>query len=90
MTNAIFELTMPSVASWNGKWSGADQKYTVKKSLMKSEEHLIGQSFTYRWDDGWMARVEVRKPLLRERATNKFAGYNWMIESIRVNGEIIC
>ena len=36
----VFELTMPNVASWNGKWTGVNQRYirtrderTVPKEL---------------------------------------------------------
>lgn len=70
-----FELTMPNVGSWNGKWTGADKKYFIHRTLSKShplcqrfkeiklDNGLAVQSgvvgFHYRWDDGWSARVTV-------------------------------
>lgn len=88
MKRVMFELTMPSNNSWNGKWSGENNKYTISKSLRKDKEHLIGQNFSYNFGDGWVANVECRLALSREKASNKFCGYNWMIDSILWNGEI--
>ena len=28
-----FELTMPNIGSWNGKWTGSDKKYFVIKRM---------------------------------------------------------
>ena len=33
MKTLSFELTMPNVGSWNGKWSGADRRYYIIKSV---------------------------------------------------------
>lgn len=52
-----FELSMPHAASWNGKWSGADQGHYIFKtsqaaSMQKLFAKLDGGSWAYRWDDG--------------------------------------
>lgn len=52
-----FELSMPYAASWNGKWSGADQGHYIFKtsqaaSMVKLFSKLDGGSWSYRWDDG--------------------------------------
>ena len=88
MKIVMFELTMPNVGSWDGKWSDSASKHTIKKRLLKDKEHLIGKSFYYNFGDGWGASVSVRLAEPRERATNRFAGYEWMIKSILENGEI--
>ena len=88
MKIAIFELIMPNVGSWNGKWSGSSKNFTIKKRLPKEKEHLIGKSFYYDFGDGWGARIVCRAPILRERATGEFCGYTWMIDSILKNERI--
>ena len=80
----IFELTMPNVGSWNGQWSGKDKKYTVKRKLPKDKKHLIGKSFYYNFGDGWGASVFCRLAN-REKPTNIFCGYEWMVASIIKN-----
>lgn len=85
----IFELSMPNNNSWNGKWSGADNKYTVSKVLSKKDcELFIGKSYYYNFGDGWTACVKCRLPAPREKATNNFCGYQWMITSILLHNEI--
>lgn len=59
-----FKLTMPSIASWNGEWSGEGRLYARTRTVTKKrgEELLSGKdktSFGYSWEDGWSARVEV-------------------------------
>jgi hypothetical protein len=89
-----FELTMPNVGSWNGKWSGADRKYYRTKSLTeKLAAPLIGKSFYYNFGDGWGASVSVeaidgKEKRRRDKVTNGFCGYEWMIESILDHGAI--
>ena len=84
----VAELTMPNCGSWNGKWSVEKNKHTVAINVSpKSAEKLIG-NYYYRWDDGWGANVEIRKPQKGERTSGDFAGYRWMINSIRTHGEI--
>ena len=85
----IAELHMPGVASWNGRWSGESDKFTVNvQTTPKKKQELIGY-YTYRWEDGWMASVTIREPLPREKVTGKFCGYEWMVDSIKKHGKII-
>jgi len=84
----MFELSMPSNNSWNNKWSGAENKYTVAKTMTEKRYKALENYYTYSFGDGWVAGVTVRRAKPREKATNKFCGYNWMIDSILYNGEI--
>lgn len=86
-SKVIFELTMPNVGSWNGQWSGRDNKYTIECKLPKDKLHLIGQSFYYNFGDGWGASVSCRLKGT-EKATKKFCGYEWMVRSIIKNESI--
>lgn len=83
----IAELTMPNVGSWNGKWTGAKNTYTKVFSTSKKAEKFIG-SYRYSFGDGWSANVQVRLAEPRERVSNKFYGYEWMIHSIKDHGDI--
>jgi hypothetical protein len=67
-----FELTMPNVGSWNGKWSGADRKYFIIKKIsdrfFKNDIKKLfvdelclgtGRNFHYNFGDGWGANVRL-------------------------------
>lgn len=94
-----FELSMPSVASWDGKWSGAGKLYVRVMSFRKPPtlpdgKQLAGSRHTYNFSDGWVAAVTVRevtssaaKQLRKDSAG--FCGYDWMIKSILQHGEIL-
>jgi hypothetical protein len=84
--NVIFELTMPNRGSWNGKWTGDGGKYTVKRKI-DLDNPCIGKSFWYQWNDGWGANVGVRTAG-KEKPSNDFRGYDWMIDSIIEHGKI--
>jgi hypothetical protein len=97
-----FELTMPNVGSWNGKWAGADKKYYIIKSVndkyFKSDvQKLLNektrQSWYYNFGDGWGANVEMqiidaKEAKIRCKNSKGFAGYDWMIDSILKHGKI--
>jgi len=83
----IAELTMPNVGSWNGKWTGAANRYTKAFSTSKKMKKFVG-SYYYNFGDGWGASIEVRNAEPREKITNKFYGYEWMIASIKRYGDI--
>ena len=90
----VFELTMPHVGSWNGKWSGADKRYIRTMDERKVPKECWDKDFYYRWDDGWCACVSVTKVDSKEAAKIRkksagFCGYDWIIRSIIKNGEII-
>lgn len=96
----VFELSMPRRGSWNGQWSGQDQifarvKSTRSKELSDKLKKIAEKgSYTYAWDDGWCARVDVRQVDAKEaakirRQSKGFCGYDWMIESIMKHDEIV-
>ena len=93
-----FELSMPNVGSWDGKWTGANNLYAKivdfgkgKANEAKAQEILSAKSYYYNFGDGWCASVSVRPVDGKEaakirRATKGFYGYEWMIDSIRQKG----
>lgn len=85
----IAELTMPNVGSWNGKWSGEKDRFTKVFTTSKSKkmQKYIG-NYYYNFGDGWGANIEIRERLPKEKITNKFCGYDWMISSIKEHKEI--
>jgi len=98
-----FELTMPNNNSWNGKWTGASNKYYVvrtyigekAKSMKKMFERESGYaSFYYDFGDGWGANVmcEVVTAIdakKRIKISAGFSGYYWMINEIEIHGRIL-
>lgn len=95
-----FELSMPSNNAWDGKWSGADKRYVrvfnvgaAKKARAKWQPLIARGYFRYSFGDGWVAAVSVREVDTPEakklrKITAGFCGYDWMIDSIRDDGEI--
>lgn len=81
-----FRLTMPGVASWDGKWSGEGRNYVIYETLSAAEiEHLsIPTSWRYAWDDGWCAEVRARvmEKGERKQKSDGFNGYDWMVRNI--------
>ena len=84
---------MPNCGSWNGKWSGQDSLYSRVRKFNKKDcdkfkiKEKLNNSFSYRWDDGWCALVEVKSIDSKEanqirKLTKGFYGYDWMIDSI--------
>jgi hypothetical protein len=100
-----FELTMPNVGSWNGKWTGEDRYYArvfnftkrygqSKTAIEKANAILKGKNYYYSFVDGWGANVETKKVTVAEaakirRRSKGFCGYDWMIESILNCGKIL-
>jgi hypothetical protein len=100
MSIICFELSMPSNNSWNGKWTGdgvfyaRTRSFNTKASKEKAAAILAEEYFTYRFGDGWVARLSVREVTATEkrkidRKTKGFCGYDWMIDSILRDGEIL-
>lgn len=89
----VFELSMPNVGSWDGKWTQSDQLFIRTMQERKVPKEYWNRSFYHHWDDGWTACVtttqmsysEARK---LERKSHGFCGYDWMIRSIIRQGEI--
>lgn len=98
-----FELTMPNVGSWNGKWTGADRKYYIIKSFRaKFFKETIAplfdgnqwNSWYYNFGDGWGANVraeiiDAAEARKRQKLSKGFAGYDWMVDSIISHGSIL-
>jgi len=104
MKTISFELTMPNVGSWNGKWTGADSKYYIIEKIsdryLNSKEHFKtllekgSDSWYYNFGDGWGANVKAQiidsiEAKKRRKVSKGFAGYGWMVDSIKYHGEIL-
>lgn len=85
----IFQLSMPSNNSWNGKWTGEGGTYTVSRTPSPAKVAELKPRYTYSFGDGWVAAVTIREALPREKATNRFCGHEWMITSIIHRNAII-
>ena len=97
----LFVLTMPTVGSWNGQWSGKDKKYLIiknfkgKKREIRANEIVGKEFYWYNFGDGWSAGIHAVKiegkqaPALRKKSSG-FCGYDWMVDSIITNLEIKC
>lgn len=93
-----FELTMPNVGSWNGKWTGADKKYYLFKTVSKDAgktllENKDRNSWYHNFGDGWGALVSAEQVTSQEKRklskiSSGFCGYDWMVDSILEHGEI--
>jgi hypothetical protein len=94
-----FILSMPGCNSWNGKWSGEGRLYAKvvnfpgKKRTAHAEEILQRGYYCYNFGDGWAAGVAVKEVDGAESAKIKrhsqgFCGYDWMIDSVLLDGAI--
>lgn len=95
MKRVEFRLSMPGVASWDGRWSGAAKNFAIVKSLTdrRVRELLEGNAevaWVYNFGDGWCAEVTARvvEKGERLRRSDGFCGYGWMVDSILADGEI--
>lgn len=96
-----FELSMPQNNSWNGKWSGGGRYYAIvrnlgktKKAIEKAKSILKTKTYYHHFGDGWVAGIQAREVDANEaakcrRKSKGFWGYNWMVDSIIRDGEII-
>ena len=92
MNRIEFKLSMPNVASWNGKWSGEGRNYVRYRNLTDkklAELDLIEKghnSWYHGWSDGWGASVSARVMEKGEKKQKSvgFAGYDWMIDNILI------
>ena len=94
---ALFTLTIPKAGSWNGKFSGEGSYYAKTRRVIRNRKplynNLVEKDYYYHWDDGWVAKVNMRLVTEKEaRAAEKesrgFLGYEWMCDSILSNGRI--
>lgn len=91
-----FTLSMPNRSSYNGRWGGEDRIYCIIKNIRSkkwAERILKESSYYYNFGDGWGASVSVeaidaaQSRKLRKKS-NGFSGYDWMVRSILMDGEI--
>jgi len=88
-----FTLSMPRNNSWDGRWSGDGRVFALvrafvgKRGLAQADKIMAGQPYSYRFGDGWSARIDVRKLTHSEAARLRrtsvgFSGYDWMVRTI--------
>ena len=89
----MFELSMPGVNSWNGRWSRAAKRHVKVLHVGKGSLAKPGL-YGYDFGDGWRASVTVRevdgktaRKLRRE--SDGFCGYDWMCAEILFHGRIL-
>jgi len=60
MKTLSFELTMPNVGSWNGKWTGAERKYfVIRKFDNKTADKIMEDAKTSPIYEGFFTRREI-------------------------------
>lgn len=89
----LFVLTMPNVGSWNGKWTSESVVHAISKNA-KDLPDCKEDNYYYSFGDGWGASVELKKVTAKEASTfmkksKGFCGYDWMVDSILLYGEIL-
>lgn len=90
MRRVEFRLSMPNVASWNGKWTGEGRNYSIVKKLSNKLLAFLGldikneENWYHSWSDGWGANVHARvlEPGESVRKSDGFGGYDWMVKNI--------
>lgn len=95
MKRVLFKLSMPNRGSWNGKWSGSGNNYTITKNMKDETARKLGldkgeKSWYHSFGDGWTACV-AGKILQKGEKTKKsdgFCGYDWMVTDIVLYGRI--
>jgi len=89
----VFELSMPGVNSWNGRWTGEEGYYAKTRNIPEADAAALRGYYSYNFGDGWRAGVTVRRVDGRAAAkirkkSSGFCGYDWMIDSILRHGDI--
>ncbi len=101
-----FELSMPRNNAWNNKWTGEDNCYVIVENFGKNKKAqelainiLYTKEFHYDFGDGWLACISVRRITKDEakqlrKKSEGFAGYEWMVKSIKdkleISAEVNC
>lgn len=90
----LFELSMPSVNTWNGRWTGEDSYYAIALPDARSGKAESGKQYGYNFGDGWYAKVSCRHVTAAQgararRRSRGFCGYDWMVEEIVKHGRIL-
>ncbi len=90
-----FELSMPNVGSWNGKWTGSGKKYFITRRVVAAKEKELNEkNFYYDFGDGWGAsifveKIDAKEAARRRRISAGFYGYKWMVDEIIEYGRIL-
>jgi len=89
VNRVAFRLSMPSVGSWNGRWSGEGRNHVIYRQMTNAQvdELFDGNasgSWFHSWDDGWGAQISARVLDTGERRAKSdgFLGYDWMVTNI--------
>lgn len=90
----VFELTMPHVGSWNGKWSSEKGIHVIVKPEKHVKKSLWDKDYYYSWPDGWTCCIMCKRVPYAEARKLKskskgFCGYDWMVDSIIHYGSIM-
>lgn len=90
----LFELTMPHVGSWDGKWSEEKGTHIIVKPEREVRKFLWDQDYYYSWPDGWTCCIKCKRISAAEARklaskSSGFCGYNWMVDSIIHYGSIM-
>lgn len=91
-----FQLSTPSCASWDGKWSGEGQKYvlTATTRIKQGFKKIVEKGYySYSFGDGRVVGITVTEVTSKQavklrRESDGFCGYDWMVNSILKYGEI--
>lgn len=93
MKRVLFILSMPNCNSWNGKWSGSGNNYTITKNIKDDTARRLGldkgeKSWYHNFGDGWTACVKgkILKKGERVKKSAGFCGYDWMVSNIILYG----
>lgn len=97
-TTALFILSMPKNNAWNGRWTGENELYAYSKVVYRRGKALYPNlkegSFLYDFEDGWLAKVEVKfvTPKDAKQTMKKsvgFSTYTWMCDELCKFGKIL-
>jgi hypothetical protein len=88
----LYEIQDTSIGSWNGKYSGSDQRYTFTERIEKRTYIPKKSSYHYNFGDGWSLNIivsTISKIEAEKLKPNGFRDYEWMISSIKKHEKII-
>jgi len=95
----MFELSMPNIGSWNGKWSSEGNLHAIVRKFNKKQDSVVQTMlkegyYHYNFGDGWGAGITIKeidayKSRRIKRISKGFCGYEWMVDSIIRYGIIL-
>ena len=57
----VFELTMPHVNTWNGRWSGENERFIRIYPNNSVPKEYVDRDFEYYFSDGWVANIHISR-----------------------------